>query len=77
MLAAYVPNGHSLARRDIVSGEEMPDNAVFISYAREDLAVVQPAREEHRAIGAHQLVARQTGGVLALRAGLSGHAKTA
>jgi hypothetical protein len=30
MLAAYVPNGHSLERRDIVSGEEIPENAVWL-----------------------------------------------
>jgi len=39
MLAAYVPNGHSLERRDIVSGEEVPDNAVWL-----DLVNPAPAR---------------------------------
>jgi len=43
MLAAYVPNGHSLERRDIVSGEEVPDNAVWLD-------LVNPAPGEDKLI---------------------------
>jgi magnesium transporter len=41
MLAAYVPNGHSLERRDIVSGEEVPDNAVWL-----DLVIPAPGEDK-------------------------------
>ena len=60
MLAAYVPNGHSLERRDIVSGEEMPDNAVWLDLVNpapgEDklierlLGIAVPTREEMQEI---------------------------
>ena len=60
MLAAYVPNGHSLERRDIVSGEEVPDNAVWLDLVNpapgEDklierlLGIAVPTREEMQEI---------------------------
>jgi len=60
MLAVYVPNGHSLERRDIVSGEEMPDDAVWLDLVNpapgEDkvverlLGVGVPTREEMQEI---------------------------
>jgi magnesium transporter len=60
MLAAYVPSGHSLERRDIVSGEEMPDNAVWLDLVNpapgEDklierlLGIAVPTREEMQEI---------------------------
>ncbi len=43
MLAAYVPNGHSLERRDIVSGEEIPENAVWLD-------LVNPAPGEDKVV---------------------------
>jgi magnesium transporter len=56
MLAVYVPNGPSLERRDIVSGEQMPENAVWIDLVNpapgEDkvveklLGIAVPTREE-------------------------------
>ena len=52
MLAAYVPNGHSLERRDIVSGEEIPENAVWLDLVNpapgED-KVVERLRRDRRA----------------------------
>jgi magnesium transporter len=60
MLAVYAPNGHSLERRTIVSGEEVPDNAVWIDLVNpapgEDklveklLGVGVPTREEMQEI---------------------------
>ena len=60
MLAAYVPNGHSLERRDIVSGEEVPENAVWLDLVNpapgEDklierlLGIAVPTREEMQEI---------------------------
>ena len=60
MLAAYVPNGHSLERHDIVSGEEVPDNAVWLDLVNpapgEDklierlLGIAVPTREEMQEI---------------------------
>jgi magnesium transporter len=60
MLAAYVPSGHSLERRDIVSGEEVPDNAVWLDLVNpapgEDklierlLGIAVPTREEMQEI---------------------------
>jgi magnesium transporter len=60
MLAAYVPNGHSLERRDIVSGEEIPEHAVWLDLVNpapgEDkvverlLGVGVPTREEMQEI---------------------------
>jgi magnesium transporter len=60
MLAAYVPNGHSLERRDMVSGEEVPDNAVWLDLVNpapgEDklierlLGIAVPTREEMQEI---------------------------
>jgi magnesium transporter len=60
MLAAYVPNGHSLERRDIVSGDEVPDNAVWLDLVNpapgEDklierlLGIAVPTREEMQEI---------------------------
>ena len=60
MLAVYVPNGHSLERRDIVSGEEVPDNAVWLDLVNpapgEDklierlLGIAVPTREEMQEI---------------------------
>ena len=60
MLAAYVPNGHSLEPRDIVSGEEVPDNAVWLDLVNpapgEDklierlLGIAVPTREEMQEI---------------------------
>ena len=60
MLAAYVPNGHSLERRDIASGEEVPDNAVWLDLVNpapgEDklverlLGIAVPTREEMQEI---------------------------
>jgi magnesium transporter len=60
MLAAYLPNGNSLERRDIVSGEEMPDNAVWLDLVNpgpgEDklverlLGIAVPTREEMQEI---------------------------
>jgi magnesium transporter len=56
MLAAYVPHGHSLERRDIVAGEEIPDNAVWLDLVNpgpgEDkvverlVGIAVPTREE-------------------------------
>jgi magnesium transporter len=43
MLAAYVPNGHSLERRVIVSGDEMPENAVWLD-------LVNPAPGEDKLV---------------------------
>src|SRR3954470_18307432 len=43
MLAAYVPNGNSLERRDIVSGEEIPENAVWLD-------LVNPAPGEDKVV---------------------------
>ena len=60
MLAAYVPNGHSLERRDIVSGEEIPENAVWLDLVNpgpgEDkvverlVGIAVPTREEMQEI---------------------------
>jgi magnesium transporter len=60
MLAAYVPNGSSLERRDIVSGEEVPDHAVWLDLVNpgpgEDklvervLGIAVPTREEMQEI---------------------------
>jgi magnesium transporter len=60
MLAVYVPNGHSLERRTIVSGDEVPDNAVWLDLVNpapgEDklveklLGVGVPTREEMQEI---------------------------
>jgi magnesium transporter len=60
MLAVYVPNGHSLERRVMVSGEEVPDNAVWLDLVNpapgEDkvverlLGVGVPTREEMQEI---------------------------
>jgi magnesium transporter len=60
MLAVYVPNGNSLERRVIVSGEQVPDNAVWIDLVNpapgEDkvveklLGVGVPTREEMQEI---------------------------
>ena len=60
MLAAYVPNGSSLERRDIVSGDEMPDSAVWLDLVNpapgEDklverlLGIAVPTREEMQEI---------------------------
>jgi magnesium transporter len=60
MLVAYVPNGHSLERRDIVSGEEIPDSAVWLDLVNpapgEDklverlLGIAVPTREEMQEI---------------------------
>jgi magnesium transporter len=60
MLAAYVPNGHSLERRDIVAGEEMPENAVWLDLVNpgpgEDkvverlVGIAVPTREEMQEI---------------------------
>jgi magnesium transporter len=60
MLAVYVPNGHSLERRIMVSGEDVPDNAVWLDLVNpapgEDkvvervLGVGVPTREEMQEI---------------------------
>src|SRR6476620_4940097 len=60
MLAAYVPHGHSLERRDIVAGEEMPENAVWLDLVNpgpgEDkvverlVGIAVPTREEMQEI---------------------------
>src|SRR6476659_9912382 len=60
MLAAYLPNGNSLERRVIVSGEEVPDNAVWLDLVNpapgEDklierrLGIAVPTREEMQEI---------------------------
>jgi magnesium transporter len=60
MLAAYVPNGTSLERRDIVSGEQVPDSAVWLDLVNpapgEDklverlLGIAVPTREEMQEI---------------------------
>jgi magnesium transporter len=60
MLAVYVPNGHSLERRVVVSGEEVPDNAIWFDLvnpaAGEDklienrLGIAVPTREEMQEI---------------------------
>ena len=60
MLAAYVPNGSSLERRDIVSGDQVPDNAVWLDLVNpapgEDklierlLGIAVPTREEMQEI---------------------------
>jgi magnesium transporter len=60
MLAVYLPNGHSLERRVMVSGEEVPDNAVWLDLVNpapgEDkvverlLGVGVPTREEMQEI---------------------------
>src|ERR1700759_4795515 len=43
MLSVYAPNGPSLARRDIVFGDEIPDNAVWLD-------LVNPAPGEDKAV---------------------------
>ena len=43
MLAVYVPNGNSLERRDMVSGEEVPENAVWLD-------LVNPAPGEDKVV---------------------------
>jgi magnesium transporter len=43
MLAVYVPNGHSLERRVVVSGEQIPENAVWLD-------LVNPAPGEDKAV---------------------------
>ena len=60
MLAAYVPTGTSLERRDIVSGEQVPDAAVWLDLVNpvpgEDklvekrLGIAVPTREEMQEI---------------------------
>ena len=60
MLAVYVPNGNSLERRDMVSGEEVPENAVWLDLVNpapgEDkvverlLGIAVPTREEMQEI---------------------------
>ena len=60
MLAAYVPNGNSLERRVIVSGEQVPDSAVWLDLVNplpgEDkvverlLGIAVPTREEMQEI---------------------------
>ena len=60
MLAAYVPHGHSLERRDIVAGEEIPENAVWLDLVNpgpgEDkvverlVGIAVPTREEMQEI---------------------------
>jgi magnesium transporter len=60
MLAVYVPTGSSLERRDIVSGDEVPDNAVWLDLVNpapgEDklverlLGIAVPTREEMQEI---------------------------
>ncbi len=60
MLAAYVPNGSSLERRDIVSGDQVPDHAVWLDLVNpapgEDkliervLGIAVPTREEMQEI---------------------------
>jgi magnesium transporter len=60
MLAAYLPNGNSLERRVIVSGEQVPDSAVWLDLVNplpgEDklverlLGIAVPTREEMQEI---------------------------
>jgi magnesium transporter len=60
MLAAYLPNGNSLERRVIVSGEQVPDSAVWLDLVNplpgEDklverlLVIAVPTREEMQEI---------------------------
>src|ERR1700744_2595819 len=60
MLAAYSPNGNSLERRDIVSGEHVPETAVWLDLVNpvpgEDklverlLGIAVPTREEMQEI---------------------------
>ena len=60
MLAAYLPNGNSLERRVIVSGEQVPDSAVWLDLvnplASDDklverlLGIAVPTREEMQEI---------------------------
>src|ERR1700760_3147521 len=60
MLSVYLSNGHALERRDIVSGEEVPDTAVWLDLVNpapgEDklverlLGIAVPTREEMQEI---------------------------
>jgi magnesium transporter len=60
MLAVYLANGHSLERRDIVAGEEIPENAVWLDLVNpppgEDriverfVGIAVPTREEMQEI---------------------------
>jgi magnesium transporter len=53
MLAVYVPNGSSLERRVVVSGEEVPDNAIWFD-------LVNPAPGEDKLIEARLGIAVPT-----------------